>query len=113
MPSLQDLHPLNVDTSHPVNIEPAENGSFLIPSGVISYPYVPRTIQELATGEAHGVPCPVATIAEAKEVGASVVYEGINEFYRELWGDKCGWAHSVLFTGELSVHKDEGVGQSK
>ena len=33
-------------------------------------------------------------------------YVAISDFFRELWGARAGWAHSVLFTAELASFAD-------
>ena len=34
------------------------------------------------------------------------VYEAIQEFYREKFGDHAGWAQGILFAAELGMHRD-------
>ncbi|XP_060065748.1 N-glycosylase/DNA lyase-like [Ylistrum balloti] len=35
------------------------------------------------------------------------LYAEIGDHFRELWGDKAGWAHTVLFTADLKKFKDK------
>lgn len=40
-------------------------------------------------------------------------YEEIADYFRDLWGDYAGWAHSVLFTADLRSFANYNVGGSK
>ncbi|SJX61391.1 related to 8-oxoguanine DNA-glycosylase [Sporisorium reilianum f. sp. reilianum] len=40
-------------------------------------------------------------------------YEEIADYFRELWGEYAGWAHSVLFTADLRSFANYNVGGSK
>ena len=35
------------------------------------------------------------------------MYDGVGEFFRDLWGEYAGWAHSVLFTADLKSFSNE------
>jgi N-glycosylase/DNA lyase len=41
------------------------------------------------------------------------LYDDIWEFFKNKWGDKCGWAHTVLFAAELSVFKEPSNKRTK
>ncbi|PWN26569.1 DNA glycosylase [Jaminaea rosea] len=40
-------------------------------------------------------------------------YEDLADFFRELWGEWAGWAHSVLFMADLRAFQDYGNGVKK
>ncbi|GAC96941.1 DNA repair protein [Pseudozyma hubeiensis SY62] len=42
-------------------------------------------------------------------------YEDIADYFRDLWGDYAGWAHSVLFTADLRSFADynKGIGKKE
>ncbi|TKY89192.1 hypothetical protein EX895_001723 [Sporisorium graminicola] len=40
-------------------------------------------------------------------------YEEIADYFRDLWGEYAGWAHSVLFTADLRSFANYNVGGSK
>lgn len=40
-------------------------------------------------------------------------YEEIADYFRNLWGEYAGWAHSVLFTADLRSFANYNVGSSK
>lgn len=37
------------------------------------------------------------------------MYDAVGDYFRQLWGDEAGWAHSVLFTADLKSFSDRGV----
>lgn len=40
-------------------------------------------------------------------------YRLVTQFFKERFGDQCGWAHSVLFAAELRQFQDLGKGKGK
>jgi hypothetical protein len=61
------------------------------------------SIAELTGASAPQVPTP--SLTDMKALMKPALHDAVTGFYRLLWGDKCGWAHSVLFTAELDIHK--------
>ncbi len=35
------------------------------------------------------------------------VYKKVSAFFRDQFGEDCGWAHSLLFASELSIFKEK------
>jgi hypothetical protein len=39
------------------------------------------------------------------------VYERVGQLFRDRFGDKAGWAHSLLFAAELPTYRVRGRGR--
>ncbi|XP_064649372.1 N-glycosylase/DNA lyase-like isoform X2 [Lineus longissimus] len=44
-------------------------------------------------------------LSKAKSL-TDTIYKEIGDFFRDLWGDYAGWAHSVLFSADLKKFQD-------
>lgn len=47
------------------------------------------------------------TVAQSAKSLNDKVYKEVGDFFLETFGDKCGWAHTVLFYGELAANRDK------
>lgn len=52
------------------------------------------------------------TPAVVQKSKASPAYESCSRFFRDLWGEYAGWAHSVLFTADLRAFRDGVAGSA-
>jgi N-glycosylase/DNA lyase len=39
------------------------------------------------------------------------LHDSVGDFFRELWGEQAGWAHSVLFTADLKSFSEQAAGK--